>query len=585
MNSQRKTTEEFIVDARRVHGDKYDYSKVIYVRNGDKVEIVCPKHGSFMQVASSHLSGCGCPKCANELHSIQRNKYTQEDFIKAARKKHGDKYDYTQVHYVDTRTKVTIICPKHGPFTQAPYVHLKGEKGCGCRQCMTEINSGKRRLTIQEFINRSIKTHDIQYDYSRVKYVNNLTPVEIICPKHGAFMQTPAEHMMGANCPRCVGNVVTQDDYIQHASKQHHNKYDYSITVYRGNKEPIEYICPKHGVIKQVAGTHLVSGCPYCANNVAIDKERFIEMVNEKFGNKFDLSGIDYKGFKGHKIIITCPVHGPFEMTPASFIRSKYGCPKCCIEGRADKFRLSRDEFVQRSSEVHNYKYDYSLIRDDMKMDEPVKIICPDHGVFIIKPTVHLHTKVGCPKCRGRQMTVKDFIRDATKIHGKRYDYSLVEFKKYTDKVKIICPKHGIFTQRANIHARVGMGCPKCSESHLERKVQLALEKRKIKYIYQKPFDWLRFKGKQYLDFYLPKYNVAIECQGVQHFVADFRDGGQEGLALRQKMDENKYNLCKKHGIRILYHCTKAPFLLDDYFDKIYLTITELMDEIRKYDK
>ena len=177
-------------------------------------------------------------------------------------------------------------------------------------------------------------------------------------------------------------------------------------------------------------------------------------------------------------------------------------------------------------------------------------------------------------------MTVKDFIRDATKIHGKKYDYTLVEFKRYTDKVKIICPKHGIFTQRANIHARVGMGCPKCSESHLERKVQQALDKRGIKYIYQKSFDWLKFRGKQYLDFYLPKYHVAIECQGIQHFVADFRQGGQEGLSLRRKMDENKYVLCKEHGIKILYHCTKAPFLPDTYFDKIYMTIEELFEEI-----
>ena len=132
-------------------------------------------------------------------------------------------------------------------------------------------------------------------------------------------------------------------------------------------------------------------------------------------------------------------------------------------------------------------------------------------------------------------------------------------------------------------HIQKGNGCPICSESKLERRIRIALEKRGIKYEHSKnDLEWLRFERKQHLDFYLPEYNVAIECQGIQHFVADERNGGEEGLALRQEMDKNKYNLCKEHKIRILYFSYKKPYLPDIYYDKIFMTISELMEEIKK---
>ena len=113
----RKTTEEFIKEAREIHGDKYDYSKVEYKGYSVKVCIICPEHGEFWQVPNSHLKGCGCPSCSK----VKR--LTTEEFIKRSKEIHGNRYDYSKTRYINKRTKVTITCPIHGDFEQNPKKH------------------------------------------------------------------------------------------------------------------------------------------------------------------------------------------------------------------------------------------------------------------------------------------------------------------------------------------------------------------------------------------------------------------------------------------------------------------------------
>ena len=190
------TQEEFINEAREIHGDKYDYSKVEYKTKKDKVCIICPKHGEFWQIAQSHLSGHGCPKCAIEKAG-ETQRLSKEEFIKKAREIHGDRYDYSKVEYVNSQTKVCIICPEHGEFLQVPNAHLGG---CGCPKC-----AGKDVLNTDEFIRRAKEVHGDRYDYSKVEYVNSQTKVCIICPEHGEFWTTPNNHLRGKGCPNCVG--------------------------------------------------------------------------------------------------------------------------------------------------------------------------------------------------------------------------------------------------------------------------------------------------------------------------------------------------------------------------------------------
>ena len=194
--TKKSTTEEFIINARKIHRDFYDYSKVNYVNNQTEVIIICPKHGDFKQTPNCHLDGQGCRMCGIEKLS-EIKKLTTEEFIKKANEIHGvGTYDYSKVNYVDIFTEVIIICPIHSDFKQKPRDHLSG---CGCQKC-----GGNKKLTTEEFIERA---NEIQgegtYDYSKVNYVNMNTEVIIICPKHGEFPQTPLNHLSGCGCSLC----------------------------------------------------------------------------------------------------------------------------------------------------------------------------------------------------------------------------------------------------------------------------------------------------------------------------------------------------------------------------------------------
>jgi hypothetical protein len=125
-------SELFIVRAKAIHGDKYDYSKVNYINMNTKIIITCPKHGNFLQIPKSHYKGHGRRKCANNNLSIIKTS-NNEEFIKKAIQKHNNKYDYSKVNYINMNTKIIITCPKHGNFLQSPWCHIK--IGCGCQKC------------------------------------------------------------------------------------------------------------------------------------------------------------------------------------------------------------------------------------------------------------------------------------------------------------------------------------------------------------------------------------------------------------------------------------------------------------------
>jgi hypothetical protein len=198
MGKRKLTTEEFITKAKQVHGDRYDYSQVEYINTKTKVIIICPEHGPFEQRPDNHINRkSGCPSC------VGKNPYTTESFITKAKQVHGNRYDYSQVKYVNSHTKIVIICPEHGPFEQRPYHHLRGVSCFGC--------DGSEKFTLSGFTEKSIQTHGNRYDYSQVKYVNNRTKVTIICPEHGPFEQTPYSHIRGCRCPICAKHVSNQE--------------------------------------------------------------------------------------------------------------------------------------------------------------------------------------------------------------------------------------------------------------------------------------------------------------------------------------------------------------------------------------
>lgn len=277
---KRLTTEEFIEKAKKVHGDKYDYSKVDYEDNRANVCIICLKHGEFYQKPYKHLMGRGCPKCGGSAKS------STKEFIEKAKKIHGNKYDYSKVDYKDNNTKVTIICPEHGEFEQKPGNHLMGK---GCAQCC-----GNVKLTTETFIKRANKIHNNKYDYTKTIYVDSLTKVCIICPEHGEFFQNPFSHLNGFGCPKCSGLAKpTLTEFIEKAKEVHGDKYDYSKVIYKNAHTKVTIICPKHGEFKQSPRNHLnrKHGCPKCAiDNSTIYSPEIVYEIAKKYSSRGEFS-------------------------------------------------------------------------------------------------------------------------------------------------------------------------------------------------------------------------------------------------------------------------------------------------------
>lgn len=183
------TQDEVISRANSIHNSKYDYSHLKFLRTKDKVEIICPIHGSFKQRLDAHLAGQGCRTCENERRS---SKY----FIEKSVEVHGNKYNYSLVEYKNAKTKILIKCPEHGIFEQTPNNHLNGQ---GCPKCSIK----KRSLDTKSFIEKSQAIHGGKYDYSISEYSGSKSSITIICPEHGEFEQIAESHLNGANCPHC----------------------------------------------------------------------------------------------------------------------------------------------------------------------------------------------------------------------------------------------------------------------------------------------------------------------------------------------------------------------------------------------
>lgn len=275
--SKRKTTEEFIQDAKKVHGNKYDYSLVDYKNTGTKIKIICSEHGVFKQTPNRHLSGCICKKCSVETRTLNT-----AEFIERAKIIHKDKYDYSLVCYHTAVTKIKIICPVHGEFEQKPYNHLNG----GCEKCNKAY-----KLTNDEFIKKSKEIHKNKYDYSLCKYINNRTKVRIICPIHGEFEQLAANHLKYRGCKKCdvLNRTTTLDDFKIKANKVHNNKYDYSLVRYHNTATKVKIICPIHGIFEQSPNNHTSQkqGCPMCKNSYGeLCISEFLEKRNIKFSKE-----------------------------------------------------------------------------------------------------------------------------------------------------------------------------------------------------------------------------------------------------------------------------------------------------------
>lgn len=254
-------------------------------------------------------------------------KLTQEEFIARCTAKHGGRYDYSLVEYVNSSKKVKIICQKHGEFEQIANDHIRGT---GCWKC-----SGCSKLTFDDFLEKAKARHGEKYKYhlSMGTFKNSHSKVKIFCDLHGEFEQTVYAHIAGQGCYECgmlrnsQRNRKNVGDFISQAREVHGEFYDYSLVEYKTAFNKVAIVCPEHGVFEQEAKAHLKGhGCLECSRIQYTTKE-IVDGLIEVHGDEYDYSNVEYKGHS-EKIEIKCKVHGSFYQTPYSH-KAGSGCPEC----------------------------------------------------------------------------------------------------------------------------------------------------------------------------------------------------------------------------------------------------------------
>ena len=284
----------------------------------------------------------------------------------------------------------------------------------------------------------------------------------------------------------------------------------------------------------------------------------------------------EYCGDKNY-ITVKCCVCGHEWRTKPVWIRQGKGCKNCFNLRRGDATRKTQEEFIESAKHIHCGKYQYEKViyENDAKK---VIITCPIHGDFKQTPNKHLQGQ-GCPKCSAiknglsKRIGLEEFIERAKSVHGERYEYfDNVEYINCDTKIPIKCKKHGVFMQRPYQHL-TGGGCPICRSSHMEEKLEKILKEMKIEHEGQKRFKWL---GKQSLDFYLPSLNIAIECQGLQHFRKIYSRRKDDTFLTKQydiikERDMIKKRLCEENGIQMLY-VTNLPKKDSMFSDSVIYT-------------
>ena len=265
----------------------------------------------------------------------------------------------------------------------------------------------------------------------------------------------------------------------------------------------------------------------------------------EKFSTKRTIV-IDRKS----PLALRCSIHGNFHRAPIDILRTKHVCPRC-----SGVLRMTAPEFIKKARSVHGNLYDYSKVPKTLT-DKKISIICKEHGAFKQSRSNHIFLKNGCPQCAGNaKRTIKSFIDKAKKVHGSKYDYSLVESVESKKLIQIVCKKHGSFSQSISNHL-IGHGCKQCAidrnhqicykrkEYKLGRRIvqvqgfepfalDYVLQVKKIKpnKIYvgrQVPIIEYRKANRQqathYPDFFIPEQNRLVEVKSVWTFLKGFSD-------------------------------------------------------------
>ncbi|MCK5867489.1 MAG: hypothetical protein KAG14_03745 [Mycoplasmataceae bacterium] len=208
-------------------------------------------------------------------------KLTLKEFIKKAKLKHGDKYDYFLVKYVNYTTFVEIICPVHGVFKQRPNNHLRS----GCPKC-----GGNKKHTTKTFIEKSKIIHGDKYDYSLVEYKTNKDRVEIICPVHGMFKQFASNHMRGASCPICKESIGEKKIALELKKHKICFKREHRFPDCKNIQTlPFDFYIPSSNICIEYDGVQHFKPISFFGGKIAFEKRKINDNIKTDYCEKNNL--------------------------------------------------------------------------------------------------------------------------------------------------------------------------------------------------------------------------------------------------------------------------------------------------------
>jgi hypothetical protein len=243
--------EDVVKKLTETHGDEYKYFPETYKGVSKKIKVKCKIHNHIWNVRVMDLiKGEGCPKC-RYVKSSEKLVLKVPEFIKRSRETHGNKYDYSKVHqFKRQKTEgVVIICPNHGEFNQKPYDHYSGS---GCPKCWEEIRSEIMTTPWEEVLKSFIEVHKEEYEYCENTYTNSNEKMEIICKKHGVFLQTPTNHKQGNGCPVCRSS--TGEKEITHLLNDLEVEFEHQKKYKKLGRKRFDFFIPSINTIVEYNG-------------------------------------------------------------------------------------------------------------------------------------------------------------------------------------------------------------------------------------------------------------------------------------------------------------------------------------------
>jgi hypothetical protein len=299
---RRYTTEDFILKAKFIFGELYNYDDVNYINSKLKVRIKCEKHGYFDQIPNVHLSGSGCKKCAITNNKFYKNgtggvmsKRDTQSFINESKEVHNDKYTYEKTVYINAHTKVYLTCKIHGVFMQNPQNHIK--KGSGCKKCHNEKLSEDRRYKnftkIEADLNITI--------LNKTDYINSRTKMNCICLEHNVNFIQAAKHLVSGlkGCGKCR-NISKSEKIITEYFTENSIEFESQKKFYgcrHINMLPFDFYIPHLNLCIEYDGEHHFKPIAFYGGNVFFELVKLRDNIKNKYcsENNISLIRISYK--------------------------------------------------------------------------------------------------------------------------------------------------------------------------------------------------------------------------------------------------------------------------------------------------